>query len=38
MKGLVWGLTFVDGCEKMNEIKEKYLLYNYKIVEEHRTQ
>lgn len=38
MKGLVWGLTFVDGCKKMDEIREKYLLSNYKIVGEHRTQ
>lgn len=38
MKGLVWGLTFEDGCKKMNEIRENYLLYNYKIIGEHRTQ
>jgi hypothetical protein len=38
MKGLVWGPTFEDGCKKMDEIRENYLLYNYKIIGEHRTQ
>lgn len=36
MKGLVWGYTFKDGCEKMDEIKENYLRYNYNIISEHR--
>lgn len=38
MKGLVWGLTFIDGCEKMDEIKEKYLMYHYNVVSEHKGQ
>lgn len=36
MKGLVWGLTFEDGCKKMDEIKENYLRYHYSIVSEHK--
>ena len=37
MKGLVWGLTFEDGCNKMDDIKESYLLYGYSITKEVKT-
>ena len=37
MKGLVWGLTFKDGCSKMDDIKQSYLLYGYNITKEVKT-
>ena len=34
MKGLIWGPTFKIADKKLNEIKQKYLFYQYTIKQE----
>lgn len=37
MKGLVFGLTFADACDKLNDIRINYALYHIPIESERKT-